>query len=271
MGDAAEPLIAEGPVLLSIEGHVARLRLNRPLQSNGISIALLEALHRAVMMCHGDPRIRAVLLTGEGPNFCAGGDVKEFAAKGEGLPDFLRKATAYLQISAAALVHLDAPVIVAVQGYATGGGGLGLVCAADIAIAAQSSKYMAGMTRVGMAPDSGISVTLPRMIGFRRAMDLILSNRVVDAREALEMGLVSRVVADEDLERTAMELARQLAAGAPLANAAAKRLLWSGLGLGIDACLPEEARTVSELSGTADSREGLAAVIARRAPRFTGR
>lgn len=271
MGDAVvEQLIAEGPVLLSIEGQVARLRLNRPRQSNGISIALLEALHRAVMMCHGDPRIRAVLLTGEGPNFCAGGDVKEFAAKGEGLPDFLRKATAYLQISAAGLVHLDAPVIVAVQGYATGGGGLGLVCAADIAIAGQSSKFMAGMTRVGMAPDAGISVTLPRMIGFRRAMDLILSNRVVEAPEALEMGLVSRVVADDDLERTALELARQLASGAPLATAAAKRLLWNGLGLGIDACLPEEARTVSELSGTADSREGLAAVIARRAPRFTG-
>ena len=266
-----EHLIGDGPVLLSLENHVARLRLNRPQQSNGISIALLEALHRAVMMCHGDPRIHAVLLTGEGPNFCAGGDVKEFAAKGEELPDFLRKATAYLQISAAGLVHLDAPVIAAVQGYATGGGGLGLVCAADIAIAAQSSKYMAGMTPVGMAPDAGISVTLPRMIGFRRAMDMILSNRLVEAPEALEIGLVSRVVPDADLERAALDLAHQLAAGAPKATAAAKRLLWGGLGLGIDACLPEEARTVSELSGTADSREGLAAVIERRKPNFVGR
>jgi len=272
MGEAiSEQLIGEGPVLLSLENHVARLRLNRPQQSNGISIALLEALHRAVMACHGDPRIRAVLLTGEGPNFCAGGDVKEFAAKGEGLPDFLRKATSYLQISAAGLVHLDAPVVVAVQGYATGGGGLGLVCAADIAIAAQSSKFMAGMTRVGMAPDAGISVTLPRMIGFRRAMDMILSNRIVDAQEALEMGLVSRVVPDSDLEQAALALAHQLAAGAPRAAAAAKRLLWNGLGLGIDACLPEEARTVSELSGTTDSREGLAAVIERRKPNFVGR
>ena len=272
MSDAAiEHLIESGPVLLSLEGGVARLRLNRPQQSNGISIALLEALHHAVMACHEDPRVRAVLLTGEGPNFCAGGDVKEFAGKGEGLPDFLRKATSYLQISAAGLVHLDAPVVVAVQGYAAGGGGLGLVCASDIAIAGRSSKFMAGMTRVGMAPDAGISVTLPRMIGFRRAMDLILSNRVVDAQEALEIGLVSRVVPDDQLEPAALDLARQLAAGAPKALAAAKRLLWSGLGLGFDACLPEESRTVSELSGTVDSREGLAAVIERRAPRFAGR
>jgi 2-(1,2-epoxy-1,2-dihydrophenyl)acetyl-CoA isomerase len=269
---STEWLVEEGPVLLSLdEDGVARLRLNRPAQSNGISIALLEALHRAVMACHGDPRIRAVLLTGEGPNFCAGGDVKEFASKGEALPDFLRKATAYLQISAAGLMHLDAPVVAAVQGYAAGGGGLGLICASDLVVAARSSKFMAGATRVGMAPDAGVSVVLPRLIGFRRAMDLILTNRVVNADEALEIGLVSRVVEEAELETAALALARELAAGAPRALSASKRLLWSGLGLGVDACLPEEARTVSELSGTADSREGLAAVIERRAPRFTGR
>ncbi|WP_239025030.1 enoyl-CoA hydratase/isomerase family protein [Rhodoligotrophos defluvii] len=268
---ASEILIGEGPVLLSLDGSIARLRLNRPQQSNGISIALLEALHQAVMRCHGDPRIRVVLLSGEGPNFCAGGDVKEFAAKGEGLPDFLRQATSYLQISASALIHLEAPVVTAVQGYAAGGGGLGLVCASDLVIAARSAKFMAGATRVGMAPDAGASVALPRLIGFRRAMDMILTNRVMDAAEALDVGLVTRVVADDALEAAALDVARELAAGAPKALAASKRLLWSGLGLGIDACLPEEARTVSELSGTADAREGLAAVIGRRAPRFTGR
>jgi 2-(1,2-epoxy-1,2-dihydrophenyl)acetyl-CoA isomerase len=266
-----EHLIDRGPVLLGLDGNIARLRLNRPKSSNGISIALLEALHAAVMACHGEPRIRAVLLTGEGPNFCAGGDVKEFASKGEGLPDFLRQATAYLQVSAAGLIHLDAPVIAAVQGYAAGGGGLGLVCASDFVVAAQSAKFMAGATRVGMAPDGGVSVTLSRLIGFRRAMDLVMTNRVVDAAEALDIGLITKVVADHDLEAAALELARTLAAGAPKALAAAKRLLWTGLGIGVEACLPDEARTVSELSGTADAREGLAAVIERRPPRFVGR
>lgn len=266
-----EWVIAEGPVLLAIEEGVARLRLNRPEASNGISIELLEALHHAVMACHGHPRVRAVLLSGEGSNFCAGGDVKQFASKGEALPGFLRKATAYLQIAAGGLIHLHAPVVTAVQGYAAGGGGLGLVCASDFVVAARSSKFLAGATRVGMAPDAGASVTLPRIVGFRRAMDMILTNRVVDAEEALSIGLVTRVVPDGELETTALDLARELARGAPMALANAKRLLWNGLGLGVDACLPEEARTVAELSGTSDAREGLAAVIERRAPRFTGR
>ena len=222
------------------------------------------------MHCHGDRRIRTVLLTGEGPNFCAGGDVREFASKGEGLPDFLRRATALLQMSASALVHLEASVVAAVQGCAAGGGGLGLVCASDIVIAARSSKYLAGATRVGMAPDAGASVVLPRLVGFRRAMDMLLTNRIVDAEEALAIGLVTRVVDDGALEAEALSVARALAAGPPPALAATKRLLWSGIGLSVDACLPEEARTVSELSGTADAREGLAAVIERRSPRFTG-
>jgi 2-(1,2-epoxy-1,2-dihydrophenyl)acetyl-CoA isomerase len=266
-----ESIVAEGPVLLDLAGGVANIRLNRPAASNGISIDLLKQLHEVVMLCHGDPRVRAVLLTGEGPNFCAGGDVREFASKGEALPDFLRQATAYLQICTAGLIHLDAPVVAAVQGYAAGGGGLGLVCAADIVIAGEGSRYLAGATRVAMAPDAGASVVLPRLIGFRRAMDLLLTNRIVDAGEALQIGLVTRVVADDQLTEAATSAAQDLARGAPKALAATKRLLWSGIGLSVDACLPEEARTVSELSGTHDAREGLAAVIERRAAAFTGR
>ncbi|MEW5420902.1 enoyl-CoA hydratase/isomerase family protein [Amorphus sp. 3PC139-8] len=266
-----QAVVAEGPVLLDLVGAVAHIRLNRPEASNGISIAFLKQFHDVIMRCHGDARIRAVLLSGEGANFCAGGDVREFASKGEELPDFLRQATAYLQICASGLIHLDAPVVAAVQGYAAGGGGLGLVCAADIVIAAENSKYLAGATRVGMAPDAGSSVVLPRLIGFRRAMDLLLTNRIMDANEAFESGLVSRVVPDDRLQEEASAIAQSLAAGAPKALSATKRLLWSGLGLSVDSCFPEEARTVSELSGTHDAREGLAAVIERRAANFTGR
>lgn len=266
-----ETLIGEGPVLLDLTGGIAHLRLNRPEASNGISIALLKALYEAVMACHGHPGIRVVVLAGEGPNFCAGGDVREFASKGEDLPDFLRQATSYLQIAAGALMRLDAPVIARVQGFAAGGGGLGLVCAADLVVAADSAKFMAGATRVGMAPDAGVSVTLQRLVGFRRAAEILFTNRVVGAAEALSIGLVSHVVPEAELGERTLQLARELAAGAPRALAATKRLLWNGVGLGVEACLPEEARTVSELSGTADAREGLAAVIARRPPRFVGR
>lgn len=264
-------MIDQGPVLLHLNEGVAHLRLNRPEQSNGMNAELLKALGDAIMMCHGEPLVRAVLLTGEGKNFCAGGDVRDFASKGEKLPDYLRQATAYLQSAVAGLIRLNAPVVVSVQGFAAGGGGFGLVCAADMVIAAESAKFLAGATRVGMAPDAGVSVTLPRIVGLRRATQILFTNPVMSAAEALDLGIINRVVPDAELAEASLALARELAAGAPKALAATKRLLWSGIGTSVETCLPEEARTVSELSGTADAREGLAAVIERRKPIFTGR
>ena len=262
---------ATAPVLLDVDDGVARLRLNRPEASNALNLPLLKALLDAIMRCHGDPAVRALLLSGEGANFCGGGDVRDFAAKGERLPDYLREATAYLQAAAAGLMHLEAPVVTLVQGWATGGGGFGLVCASDLVLAAESARFMLGATRVGMAPDAGLSVTLQRLVGHRRALEIALTNPVLDAPRALELGLVTQLVPDRALLDEGLALARELAAGPTRALGATKRLLWSGLGATVEACLPDEARTVSELSGTADAREGLAAVIERRAPRFVGR
>jgi 2-(1,2-epoxy-1,2-dihydrophenyl)acetyl-CoA isomerase len=266
-----ERLIANGPVLLDLDGAVARIRLNRPDASNALNLALLKALVDAIMRCQSDPRARAVLLTGEGPNFCGGGDVKDFASRGEALPDYLREATAYLGIAASGLMRLEKPVVTLVQGYATGGGGFGLVCASDMVLAAESSHFMLGATRVGMAPDAGVSVTLQRLVGLRKAMEIALTNPMLDAAQALELALVTRVVPDDALLDEGLALARTLAEGPTRALAATKRLLWTGLGSSIEACLPDEARTVSELSGTEDAREGLAAVIERRKPEYKGR
>lgn len=267
---AAETWIGDGPVLLHYEDAIATLTLNRPAASNGMNIEMMKAIYEAVMRCHRDPRVRVVHLRGAGSNFCAGGDVREFASKGEALGDFLKEVTSYLQIAVGALIRLDAVVVTEVQGYAAGGGGLGLVCASDIVVAGASAKFMTGATRVGMAPDGGASVILPRLIGLRRAADLFLTNRIVEADEALSIGLVTQVAADEDLAEAVRRKAQSVARGAPKALAATKRLLWNGVGLSVEACLPEEARTVSELSATADSREGLAAVIEKRRPVFTG-
>jgi 2-(1,2-epoxy-1,2-dihydrophenyl)acetyl-CoA isomerase len=122
-----------------------------------------------------------------------------------------------------------------------------------------------------MAPDAGVSVTLSRIVGIRTAMELVLTNPTLDAEQAKALGLVNRVVDDDALLDEAFALAERLAAGAPLALAAAKRLLWDGVGRSVESALPDESRTVSELSGTHDAREGLAAVIERRAPHFEGR
>ena len=264
-------MIDKGPVLLDITDGIARLRLNRPDAANGMSAELLSALCDAIMVCHGHPDLRVVLLSGEGTNFCAGGDVRAFASKGEMLPDYIRQATAYLQNAVTGLLRLEAPVIASVQGFAVGGGGFGLVCASDIVIAAESAKFLAGATRVAMAPDAGVSVTLSRLVGLRRAMSILLTNPVIPAAEALQMGIVTKVVPDAELADASLALAHELAAGAPKALAATKRLVWAGTGTSIEQCLSEEARTVAELSGMADAREGLAAVIERRKPVFTGR
>src|ERR1700680_1673273 len=119
------PMIDQGPVLLRIADGGAHLSLNRPDASNGMNVELLKALGDAIMGCHGEPGIRAVLLTGEGKNFCAGGDVHDFASKGEKLPDYLRQATAYLQNAVAGLIRLEAPVVTFLQGFAARRGGLG--------------------------------------------------------------------------------------------------------------------------------------------------
>ena len=267
----SEQLMGSGPVLLDVDDRgVARLRLNRPEASNGLDVGLLRAFYDAVMTCHSRPGLRVLVLSGEGRHFCAGGDVKTFASKGEGLPDYLREATSWLQIVVQGLLNLPAPVVTSVQGFAAGGGGFGLVCASDLVVAAESAKFLGGATRVGMAPDAGTTVTLPALVGLRKALEIALTNPVLTASEALDLGLLTRVVADEELAKATDELVDRLVEGAPLALAATKRLLWSGLGSRVEAQLPEEARTVAELSGTADSLEGLAAVIERRSPTFTG-
>lgn len=267
-----EVLVGEGPVRLELHADgVAHLRLSRPDAANGLNVELLRALHEAVLRIHGDGRVRAVLLTGEGKHFCAGGDVHTFLSKGDALPDYIRVATALLQLATAALIRLNPPVVAAVQGFAAGGGGMGLVCSSDFVVAGESTRFLAGATRVAMVPDAGVSVTLTQLVGFRRAMEILMLNPTITAAEAKEMGLITRVVADEQLMNEAWALARQLAAGAPAALANTKRLLWNGIGQSVESAMPEENHIQALLSGMADAREGLSAVIEKRAPRFTGR
>jgi 2-(1,2-epoxy-1,2-dihydrophenyl)acetyl-CoA isomerase len=239
---------------------LARLRLNRPESSNALNMELLAELYEALVRCG---TAKAVLLTGEGKNFCAGGDVKTFAAQGERLPEYIRAATIRLADCARAMIELDAPVVTAVHGWATGGGGLGLVCASDLVIAAESARFMLGATRVGMAPDAGATVTLAQAVGVKRAMELALTNRAIDAREAAEIGLVTRVVPDNELEADARELARQLAAGPARAQALTKHLIWDGIGATVDSRLESESLAVTELSGSEDTIARLRAVIDR--------
>jgi 2-(1,2-epoxy-1,2-dihydrophenyl)acetyl-CoA isomerase len=264
-------VITDTDVLLDVTDGIGRLRMNRPDAANAMSAGFMRAFHEALLACHRERDLRVLVISGNGKHFSGGGDVRDFASKGEALPEYLREVTAWLQASVSAMIHLPAPVIAQVHGFAAGGGGFGLVCAADLVIAADSARFLPAATQVGMAPDAGTTVTLARIVGLRRAMRIVLTNQLLTAAQALDLGIVTEVVPGPELERRAADLARSLAAGAPRALAASKRLLWEGVGRSVESALPDEARTVSELSGTADALEGLTAVIEHRSPIFTGR
>lgn len=268
----ATMLIAEGAVTLAHhDDGVFHLHMNRAATSNSVDAESMPAMVEAIRIVQGRGDARALLLTGAGKNFCGGGDVNSFRAQGEDLPAYIRVATAQLAQITQGLIRLQVPVVAAVQGFAAGGGGMGLVCSADLVVAGEGTRFMAGATRVAMVPDAGVTATLARIVGFRRAMEIVLLNPVITAAEALAMGLVNRVVPDERIEDEAMSIARTISAGAPLAMGATKQLMWSGQSLSPDAAMPEENAAQVRLCGTADALEGLDAVIARRAPVFKGR
>jgi len=251
---------------LVVRDGVARLTLNRPDAANGINLPLARDLLDATLAIAADPGARVVLLTGAGKMFCGGGDLKGFAGRDD-LPHHLREILAPLHAAITNLVRGDAPVVAAVQGSAAGAG-MGLVGASDLVVAGESAKFVMAYTSVGLAPDGSSSWFLPRMVGLRRALELTLTNRVLTATEALDWGLVTKVVPDDDLADAGGALAAQLAAGAAPALARAKRLLHTSLEETLETHLAREADAISTASGTPQGIEGVAAFVEKRPPSF---
>src|SRR5436853_691037 len=252
-----------------LQDHVARITLNRPDAGNTLDGPMGRELMHAAIRASEDRAVRAVLLTGAGRMFSAGGDLKSFAAQGEALPAHLKELAGMLHLTISRLVRMDAPLIVAVNG-AAGGGGMSFVLAADLVIAAESAKFAMAYTRAGLSPDGGSTYFLPRIVGVRRALELALTNRVLSAREASEWGLVTRVVADGELMTQAGALAAELAGGATQAYGAAKRLLHHSFTESLETQMELEAQAIAAQARGANAREGIAAFIAKRSPKFGG-
>jgi 2-(1,2-epoxy-1,2-dihydrophenyl)acetyl-CoA isomerase len=249
-------------------GGVAHLRLVRPEAANTIDLPTARALQEAVERLADDPAVRAVLITGAGRMFCGGGDLRAFSAEAD-LPRHLRAVTDALHMAVVRLGRLDAPVVAAVQGSAAGAG-FSLACAADLVLAAESARFVPAYTRIGLSPDGSLTATLPRLVGARRAAELLLTNRSLDAREAVDWGIATRVVPDGSLLEEAQGLAAELARGPVGSYGAVKRLLRSTWTLPLEAQLVEEAQTLSARASTAEGREGIAAFLAKRAPDYVG-
>jgi 2-(1,2-epoxy-1,2-dihydrophenyl)acetyl-CoA isomerase len=261
--EAAGPLRT---VLLDFSGGVATLRLNRPDKGNAIDTDMAADLAEAATQIAEKVDIRAVLIIGNGQNFTVGGDLSLFAGTArDQLPNRLRRMIDSYHLAIERLTSIDAPVVAAVRGGA-GGGGLGLLYAADIVIAADDARFALGYGALGLTADGGNTWFLPRMVGMRRAQELFLLNRRLTAQEALALGLVSRLAPSDAVDTEAAALA----AGPTRAYGAVRRMLRQSFETGLSDQLEAEKESIVAASRSDDAQEGIAAFVAKRAPQFRG-
>lgn len=255
-----------GSVVLERHAGVALLELNRPNNANVLDLGMARELRAVVQSLEGDTSVRAVILTGAGKHFCFGGDLRGMLGEQRDIESYLHELTTDLHAAVASLVHLEAPVIVAQNGTAAGAG-VGLLCLADLAFCGASSKISLAYTGVALTPDAGTSFFLPRLVGHKRAMELLIGQRTLDAQQALEWGLVNRVVDDAALRATTMEFAAMLAAGPRHAFGKTKRLLAPSRAE-LEFQLALESRTIAAQAASLEGREGMNAFLEKRAPRY---
>lgn len=256
-------------LLFDVADGVARITLNRPGAANSLNGEMAHDLMMASIRCDEDPAIRAVLLTGTGRMFCAGGDLKTFSGFGEDMGARLKEITVYLHAANSRFTRMDAPLVVAVNGIAAGAG-LSLAVSGDLVLAARSAMFTSAYTAAGLSPDGSSTYFLPRLIGLRRTQELMLTNRRLSAEEAVEWGLINRVVDDEALLDEAGSLARDLAAGATRAYGAVKAMLAESFTNPIETQMEIEARNIAAMASSPDGREGIDAFVNKRKPDFRG-
>ncbi len=257
-------------VLLQRADAVATITLNRPDAYNALDLALGRDLFHAVLEVDEDPGVRCVVLTGAGRAFCGGGDVKDFAGSLDRIGVLVKELTTYVHGAVSRLVRSPKPIIVAINGTAAGGG-LSLALAGDLVLAGESAKLTMAYSRIAATPDGSSSYFLPRLIGLRRAMELYLTNRVLTAKEALEWGLVTRVVPDGELAGAAAALARELAQGPTRAFGGAKLLFHQSTHESLETQMELESQAIAASGHTEDFREGVTAFASKRTPTFRGR
>ena len=256
-------------VTLTIEDGVARLTLARPEAANAMSWDLIDQLAHATETISADTRVRAVLFTAQGKNFCVGGDIQAFASEADPT-GFIRRLAERLHDSVVRLATLPVPVVIAVQGAAAGAG-FSLAAVGDIVLAGESSSFTLAYTGIGLTSDGGVTWSLPRLIGMRRTQELAYTNRRLSAAEAEAMNIVTRVVPDDQLATEAEAMARKLASGPTVAFGAVKRLLAEGQTSSLAQHLDAEAAAISDALGTQDAQGAVKSFLAREKPRFEGR
>jgi len=260
------------PLLVERDGAVTTVTLNRPDSLNSLDTALKEALRDALGELERDRSCRAVVLTGAGRAFCVGQDLREHVATLEtNTNDPLGTVRAHYNPIAARLANLPKPVIAAVRGTAAGAGA-SLALLADFRIGGPKTTFLMAFANVGLAGDTGVSWSLPRLVGHAKAVELLMLAEPVPAPELGRLGLLTRLLDDDELVLpTAQELAARLAAGPTVAYGAIKRQLSVGDAGTLSEALAAEAQAQAICGGTADHRNATAAFVAKEKPVFEGR
>ncbi|MEW9674356.1 enoyl-CoA hydratase/isomerase family protein [Ammoniphilus sp. 3BR4] len=250
-----------------IADFVATITLHRPDAANGMNLELAKELMQVALRCDESPEVQAVIITGIGKSFSVGGDLRSFARQGADLPQHLKEVTTYLHAAVSRFTRMDAPVITAVNGVAAGAG-MSLSMACDLVIASESARFTMAYTQAGLTPDMSSSYFLPRIVGLKRALELTLTNRVLSAQEAYQLGIVTQVVPDAEVLTHSYDLAAQLANEAKSALGAAKRLLHSGWNQTLETQMENETQTIAKMAQSEEGIEGIAAFLEKRTPDF---
>ena len=260
-------------IQLEMQGPLALMTLTQPARGNpfdGDFTRDFKTIAEALWQQHEGGALRGVLLRTDGANYSYGGDLKSFYPVRDRLPALVREWTANLHMGLQRFAQLPVPVVTAVQGFAMGGG-VALMAGCDVVLAGQGSRFGSAFAQLGFSCDSGSSATLTMRMGAARARRFVMLAEVLGSEQALQAGLVDRVVADDQLQAEALALAENLAHGPTLAYGEIKRLFLRAGAAQYTAQLEDEAMTLARVSGSLDAQEGIAATVERRKPVFTGR
>jgi 2-(1,2-epoxy-1,2-dihydrophenyl)acetyl-CoA isomerase len=221
----------------------------------------------AAIICDEDTSIRCVVLTGAGRMFCVGGDLGVFVSSGENLPALLDELTAYLHSAISRFARMNKPLLTSINGAAAGAG-FGLAILGDIVLAAHTAKFTLAYSGIGFSPDGGATWLLPRLVGLRRAQELVFTNKRLSADDAAAVGLITRSVDGDNLAAETALLAAQLSTSPIRALGRTRNLLLSSFGNSLEEQMELEARAIAVSGGDFEGREGLAAFLSKRAPIF---
>ena len=257
----------EEAVLYVVENNIATITMNRPKSLNSMNDGLIDGLHAALDKAVADAEVRAIVLTGNGKAFCAGGDLSYL----NGLNGTAEKKSFIAKVGDVAkrITTIEKPVIAWVNGV-TAGAGVNLMLACDLIYASGKARFGESFAKVGLIPDCGGLYFLPKAIGVHKAKELMFTGDLIDAATAKELGMLNYVCEDAELKDKVYEMAARLAASAPLAIGLTKKYL-NNTALTLDEVLAIEETTQSLLMGTDDCKEGIAAFYEKRAPQFTGK